>query len=80
MLRRGTNYRSVIARRLRQNAEETNLVDAHQINSLIASAIHDCRKDHPVSSIDPEEAKTIAKCVIQQLSDAGFIITLQKET
>ena len=55
------------------------LIDAHQVNSLIASAIHDCRKNHPVSSIDPEEAKTIAKCIIQQLSDAGFKITLQKD-
>ena len=64
---------------LRLNVEEPKLVDAHQINALIASAIHDCRKDHPVSSIDPEEAKTIAKCVIQQLSDAGFIITPRNE-
>lgn len=53
------------------------MADVHQVNSLIASAIHDCRKNHPVSSIDPEEAKTIAKCVIQQLSDAGFEIKLQ---
>ena len=54
------------------------MVDAHQVNSLIASVIHDCRKDHPMSSIDPEEAKTIAKCIIQQLSDAGLEIMLRK--
>lgn len=56
------------------------MVDVHQVNSLIASAIYDCRKNHPVSSIEPEEAKTIAKCVIQHLTDAGFKITLEKTT
>jgi hypothetical protein len=59
--------------------EEAKLVDPHQVNSLIASAIHDCRKDHPVSKIDPEEAKTMAKCIIQHLADAGFKITLEKD-
>lgn len=47
---------------------------------MIASVIHDCRKAHPVSTIDPEEAKTIAKCIIQELSDAGFEIMFKKET
>lgn len=29
------------------------------------------RKDHPVSMIEPEEAKTIAKRIIQHLAEAG---------
>jgi hypothetical protein len=52
------------------------LADPHQVNSLIASAIYDCRKDHSESKIDPEEAKTMAKCIIQYLSNAGFKIEL----
>ena len=59
--------------------QDAKLADGHQVNSLIASAIHGCRKDHPVSAINPEEAKTIAKCVIQHLTDAGFQITLTKK-
>jgi hypothetical protein len=38
---------------------------------LIASAICECQKRHV---IDPEEAKTMAKCIIERLSDAGFSI------
>jgi hypothetical protein len=47
------------------------LADPHQINALIASAICECRTHH---SVAPEEAKTMAKCIIQQLSDAGFMV------
>jgi hypothetical protein len=50
------------------------LTDPHQVNSLIASAICDCRNHHSGTVIAPEEAKTMAKCIIQQLSDAGFIV------
>ena len=48
------------------------MVDPHQVNSLIATAICECRKDHPDHRIDPEEAKQIAKCVLEALKDAGF--------
>jgi hypothetical protein len=48
--------------------------DPHQVNSLIASAIVECCKHHSAGPIDPEEAKTIAKCIAQQLSDAGFVV------
>jgi hypothetical protein len=50
------------------------LADPHQVNTIIAAAILDCRKDHPEGGLDPEEAKTMAKCIIQQLSEAGFQI------
>ena len=48
--------------------------DEHQVNSIIATAIVDARKDHPNGRIEPEEAKQIAKCVIEALSDAGLQI------
>jgi hypothetical protein len=43
------------------------------VNSIIATAICDCRKYHP-DRIDPEEAKQIAKCIILALTDAGLEI------
>jgi hypothetical protein len=49
------------------------MVDQHQVNSIIATAICDCRKDHP-DRIDPEEAKQIAKCIVEALTDAGLEI------
>jgi hypothetical protein len=49
------------------------MTDQHQVNSIIATAICDCRKDHP-DRIDPEEAKQIAKCIILALADAGLEI------
>ena len=60
--------------------KEAKLADPHQVNSLIASAICECRKDHPVSAIDPEEAKTMAKCIVQHLCDAGFAIRLERQS
>jgi hypothetical protein len=47
------------------------LTDPHQVNSLTASAICECQKRHVFG---PEEAKTMAKCIIEQLSDAGFTV------
>jgi hypothetical protein len=49
-------------------------MDQHQVNSIIATAICDCRKDHPHIEIDPEEAKQMAKCIVEALSDAGLKI------
>jgi hypothetical protein len=49
------------------------MVDQHQVNSIIATAICDCRKDHP-DPIAPEEAKQIAKCIVEALTDAGLEI------
>jgi hypothetical protein len=50
------------------------LADPHQVNSIIATAICDCRKDHPDNRIDPAEAKQIAKCIVEALSNAGLSI------
>jgi hypothetical protein len=50
------------------------MVDEHQVNSIIATAICDCRKDHPAQRMDPEEAKQMAKCIIEALTDAGLEI------
>lgn len=50
------------------------MVDQHQVNSMIATAICDARKNHPDGPMDPEEAKQIAKCIIEALADAGLEI------
>jgi hypothetical protein len=52
--------------------QEGFMVDEHQVNSIIATAICDCRKDHPAQRMDPEEAKQMAKCIIEALTDAGL--------
>ena len=54
--------------------------DEHQVNLIIAAAISDARKDHPDGRIDPEEAKKLAKCIIEALSSAGLqILPMSKE-
>lgn len=54
--------------------------DEHQVNTIIATAIADARKDHPDGRIDPEEAKQIAKCINDALSSAGLqIVPLIKD-
>lgn len=49
------------------------MADPHQVNSIIATALCDCRKDDP-NKIDPGEAKQIAKCIVEALSNAGLKI------
>ena len=53
---------------------ENSMSDQHQVNSIIAAAICEARKDHPEGRIDTEEAKIIAKSIIEALSDAGLRI------
>ena len=62
------------------NDREAPLADPHQVNAIIATAICDCRKDHPDSEIHAEEAKQIAKCILEALSDAGFQVLPVTET
>jgi hypothetical protein len=50
------------------------MADQHQLNSIIATALCDARKDHPDRRINPEEAKQIAKCIVEALIDAGLQI------
>ena len=58
---------------------EASVADTHQVNSIIATAICDCRKDHPDGAINAEEAKQIAKCIVEALTDAGLKIVLDRE-
>ena len=53
---------------------ESFMSDEHQVNTIIATVICDARKDHPDGRIDPEEAKQIAKCIIEALTSAGLQI------
>jgi hypothetical protein len=48
--------------------------DQRQVISIIATAIYDARKDPPEGGIDPEEAKQVAKCIGEALSDARLRI------
>jgi hypothetical protein len=64
-----------ISASLTRSVGETVLADHHQFNSLIATVIVECRKDHPDYVIGPEEAKQIAKCILEALADAGLQIT-----
>jgi hypothetical protein len=50
------------------------MADQHQVNSIIATAICDARKEDPDHRMDPEEAKQIAKCIVEALTDAGLQI------
>jgi len=52
------------------------MADEHQLNAIIATAILDSLKDHPSSSIGPEEAKIVAKRITAALTDAGLQVTL----
>jgi hypothetical protein len=63
----------------RSQTREATLADPHQVNTIIAAAICDCRKDHPEGVIDSEEAKTMAKCIIQHLTEAGFRIGMSEQ-
>lgn len=54
--------------------------DEHQVNSIIAAAISDARKDHPDGRMDAEEAKQVAKCIVEALSSAGLqIVPMSKD-
>ena len=52
------------------------MADPHQVNSIIATAICDARKNHAGDGTtqDPEEAKQIGKCILEALADASLQI------
>ena len=50
------------------------VTDEHQVNSIIAAAICEAQKDHPIHQMDPEQAKQIAKCITEALTGAGLQI------
>ena len=60
--------------------ERKQLVDQHQVISIIATAICECFKERPEQEIGPEEAKQIAKCIIEALAEAGLEIGVHNES
>ena len=50
------------------------MTDDHQVNTIIASAICDAWRDHPDQRMDPEQAKQIAKFIVEALNAAGLHI------
>ena len=56
------------------------MVDQHQVNAIIATAICERNKARPDHEIGSEEAKQMAKCIIEALTDAGLEIRLHEQT
>ena len=54
------------------HTREDLMTDPHQVNLFIANAICDAHKTQQENRMNPEEAKQIAKCIIEALSDAGL--------
>ena len=54
------------------HTREDLMTDPHQVNLIIANAICDAHKTQQENRMNPEEAKQIAKCIIEALSDAGL--------
>lgn len=48
------------------------MVDQHQVISIIATAVFECFKERPDQNVGIEEAKQIAKCIIEALAEAGL--------
>jgi hypothetical protein len=61
------------------NDREAPLADPHQVNAIIATAICDCRKDGRDNEIHAEQAKQMAKCIVEALFDAGLQIVPAKK-
>ena len=55
------------------------MTDPHQVISLMATTICDALRDQPDHRIDPEQAKQIAKSIVEVLSNAGLQIAPIKE-
>jgi len=62
------------------STEPKQLVDQHQVISIIANAICECFKERPEQKIDPEEAKQVAKCVIEALTEVGLEIGVHNDS
>lgn len=56
------------------------MVDQHQVISIIANTICECFKELPEQKIDLEEAKQVAKCIIEALSEVGLEIGVHNES
>lgn len=49
------------------------MTDEHQVNSIIAAALCEALKNDR-GQMEPEQAKQLAKCIIEALTDAGLQI------
>ena len=54
------------------------VVDQHQVNSIIAAAICECSKERADQEIGAEEAKQMAKCIVEALTDAALEIRVRE--
>jgi hypothetical protein len=61
-------------------SQKVQMDDPHQVMTIIATAISDARNATDGRPLDPEEAKQIAKCICEALSDAGLQIVLADRT
>jgi len=56
------------------------MADQHQVNSIIATAICDAWKGHADHRLHPEEAKQMAKCIVEALTDAGLEVVPEQRS
>jgi hypothetical protein len=63
------SHRQALDKRL-----DDRMTDQHQVHSIITTAICDALKKEPDHRMDTEEAKQIAKCIVEALTDAGLQI------
>jgi hypothetical protein len=54
------------------------MTDAHQIYSIISTAIVSCKVETHDENIDVEKAKHMAKCIVEALAKAGLDIVLKE--
>ena len=47
------------------------MIDEHQVNSIIATALCDAFKNDR-EKMEPEQAKQLAKCILEALAQAGL--------
>ncbi len=48
--------------------------DTHQVNTIIATTVCDFLKDYSSTRISSEEAKLLAKLIVEALNEAGLEI------
>lgn len=51
------------------------MVDAHQVNTIIATTVCAFFRGHPDAQIGTEQAKLLAKQITEALNEAGLQIT-----
>ena len=56
------------------------MVDQHQVISIIATAVSECLNESPDQKLGLEQAKQIAKCIVEALAEAGLEIGVHNES